>query len=198
MLEKDFGERWRRCWGTGRALGRKRHSWDSVLVSGGDKKALGVAVCWELLCPGASLSSASGLWSGSFWFWLWGCVTIPVGQGRSSVARPLTGCPGGFPGVEIPVLPLSLSLWRADLVPWWWAGSFFSGCVLAVWQRHCAILCFITVFRLKSNKNLFLLLFPLKGCVPSAGGSSKSCARRVLRAFFSPSKNVRFFFFPQM
>lgn len=53
-------------------------------------------------------------------------------------------------------------------------------------------------FRLKSNKNLFLLLFPLKGCVPSAGGSSKSRARRVLRAFFSPSKNVRVFFSPQM
>lgn len=101
----------------------------------------------------------------------------PCGAGEEQIPNPSLGvlgqksqcCPSPLPFRGLPRCP----------------GSFS---VLTLYERCCAILSFITVFSLKSNKNLFLLLFPLSKDVPS-----------VLEAFpnpmlfFFPSKNVKFF-----
>lgn len=109
MLEEDFGG------GAGRALRRKSHSWDSVLVSGGNKKnARGAgAAAWLLArssCPGASFTPASAL---GIVHWLL-LVLLLCGAGKEQIPNPSLGVLGG----EIPVLPLSLSLKSCDLVPW--------------------------------------------------------------------------------
>lgn len=79
---------------------------------------------WEWLFAGSSCAqehpSVVALDCGVAPFGFGSGAVSPSLWGREGTAwpDPSLGVLGGFPGGEIPVLPLSLSLWRADLVPW--------------------------------------------------------------------------------
>lgn len=133
---------WGSAGGGAGSLRRKSHSRDSVLVSGGNKKAPGARVAAWLFarssCPAASFTSGSGLWI---------CGVAPFGSasGAASLYRregtnpkSLTGCPVGEKSHSWPSPFLFKGLT-------WCPGSFFTGSLLTLCERCCAILCSTTV-----------------------------------------------------